>query len=390
MNKIIKFIKYLIEFVKYIILFPIAILLYSKRKIYIISERGYDARDNGYIFFKYMREKHKEKNCFYVIKKDSADYNKVLPLGNIITYRSFKHYLYFIAAKYKISTHAYGYTTYSEFYYKIERYFPFYGKKVFLQHGITKDNLPMLYKERTHFDLFCTASKYEYEYIIENFHYDSNVVVKTGFARFDKLNSKDLKNQILVMPTWRRELSSCSDEQFMKSDYYKNWMKFINSDILIKELENNNTNLIFYLHIEFQKYSKLFTSKSKNIIIAKFENYDVQELLLKSKLLITDYSSVFFDFSYMNKPSIYYQFDLKQYRKNHYKEGYFDYEQMGFGDVVFKYNDLIDRTLKIIENNYLVDIKYKKRITDFFDIRDTNNCKRIYEAINKIGDQNEK
>jgi len=63
---------------------------------------------------------------------------------------------------------------------------------------------------------------------------------------------------------------------------------------------------------------------------------------------------------------------------------------MGFGDVVFKYNDLIDRTLKIIENNYLVDIKYKKRITDFFDIRDTNNCKRIYEAINKIGDQNEK
>lgn len=43
--------------------------------------------------------------------------------------------------------------------------------------------------------------------------------------------------------------------------------------------------------------------------------YDVQQLLKESLLLITDYSSVFFDMMYMNKPVIFYQFDENQYRK---------------------------------------------------------------------------
>lgn len=390
MNKFVKLIKYIIELLKYIILYPIAIILYSNKSIYIISERGYDARDNGYCFFKYMREKYRKLNCYYVITKNSADYEKVSSLGNIIIYRSIKHYLYFIAAKYKISTHVYGYTTYSDFYYKIEKYLPFYGKKIFLQHGITKDDLPMLYKENTNLDLFCTASRYEYEFIINNFHYDKGVVVQTGFARFDALHNENFENQILIMPTWRSEISKYSEDKFKKTDYYKNWMEIINNDKLIKKLEDNNITLIFYLHIEFQKYAKLFYSSSENIIIATFEDYDVQDLLLKSKLLVTDYSSVFFDFSYMNKPCLYYQFDLEQYRKNHYKKGYFDYETMGFGDVIYKHDDLISKVNNCIDNNFLLSKKYESRINDFFDLKDMNNCERIMNAISKIGDECEK
>ena len=42
--------------------------------------------------------------------------------------------------------------------------------------------------------------------------------------------------------------------------------------------------------------------------------------------MITDYSSVFFDFSYMRKPVIFYQFDEKKFRKAQYAEGYFSYK----------------------------------------------------------------
>lgn len=52
---------------------------------------------------------------------------------------------------------------------------------------------------------------------------------------------------------------------------------------------------------------------SKEIEIAKFKDYDVQQLLIELRILITDFSSVFFDFAYMKKPVIYYQFDRDKY-----------------------------------------------------------------------------
>ena len=42
-------------------------------------------------------------------------------------------------------------------------------------------------------------------------------------------------------------------------------------------------------------------------------------------MLITDYSSIFFDFGYLNKPVIYSHFDYNEYRANHFRKGYFDY-----------------------------------------------------------------
>ncbi|UKI38154.1 MAG: CDP-glycerol glycerophosphotransferase family protein [Clostridiales bacterium] len=57
-----------------------------------------------------------------------------------------------------------------------------------------------------------------------------------------------------------------------------------------------------YLHYELQKFSHLFKTDLQNVKIADFKNYGVRELLTNSSLLVTDYSSVFFDFAYMRKP----------------------------------------------------------------------------------------
>ena len=45
-----------------------------------------EARDNGYWFFKYLREKHPEQSCVYAIKKKSVDYQKVAKLGRTVEY----------------------------------------------------------------------------------------------------------------------------------------------------------------------------------------------------------------------------------------------------------------------------------------------------------------
>ena len=60
------------------------------RDVWLISERGTDARDNGYWFFRYMQKSHKEKNSYYVIDKSSEDFKKLEQYGHIIQYKSFQ------------------------------------------------------------------------------------------------------------------------------------------------------------------------------------------------------------------------------------------------------------------------------------------------------------
>ena len=211
------------------------------------------------------------------------------------------------------------------------------------------------------------------------------MVKLTGFARFDNLK-KGKSNQVLFMPTHRIYMHYMNNQEFVKSSYYKHVNGLINNDNLIDLLEKNNLYFVFYIHSEFYKYINLFNTKSKRIIIAKKSDYDVQDLLINSSLLITDYSSVFFDFAYMEKPVIYYQFDYDEYRKNHYHEGYFDYKKDGFGKVFNNENDVIKEIKKYINSDYKLDNKTLNKINNFFAFKDNNNCERIYNEIKKTFD----
>ena len=114
-------------------------------------------------------------------------------------------------------------------------------------------------------------------------------------------------------------------------------------------------------------------------IIDKF-NY--QSLLSQSSLLITDYSSVSFDFAYMKKPIIYTQFDYDEYRKKHYKKGYFDYNLDGFGAVCSDIGVCIDNIIEELKDGCKIKKKYLKRIQKFFAFFDRKNNDRIYNIIN--------
>ena len=133
-----------------------------------------------------------------------------------------------------------------------------------------------------------------------------------------------------------------------------------------------------------QKYLKYFKINEKNIKVVNNSDIDIQDLLKNSALLITDYSSVFMDFAYMNKPIIYYQFDQEEFRKKHLSEGYFKYERDGFGDVIKNENEVVTKIINYVKTNYKVEEKYISRMNEFFEIKDRNNCKRIYEEIGKI------
>ena len=378
---------FLKETMKALALTPVARLIYRKKHVWLVSERGTDARDNGYHFFRYLRTQHPEINSYYVISKDAADRDRLTSLGHIVDYRSLKHYLLFFGAEKLISSHIMGFSPQNNFYLYCQakgRKSIVKGKTVFLQHGVTKDNIPQLYQENTKLDLFICGAKPEYEYITDNWHYENDEVQYTGFARFDALHDFHTKRQILIMPTWRSWLEHSADasgEKLLKSSYFQHWNGFLKSDGLKELVEKYDVSFIFYPHYAVQKYIDRFQSASSRVIVADFVHYDVQQLLKESMLLITDYSSVFFDFAYMRKPVVYYQFDEEEYRAQHYKQGYFDYRRDGFGEVVTEEKALLELMEQYLENGCALKESYQKRIEGFFPLHDDKNCERIYDEI---------
>lgn len=386
--------KYVGDAIKLLVAYCIGIILRlspSNKDIWLIGERKGEAKDNGYHLFKYIRKNYSSDKVYYVIDKNSTDLEKLLSLGNVIYADSFKHYLYYAMSNKLVVAHLGSCVPDSPVCWKLEDKNIIKKKRAFIQHGITKELIPTLMYENTKADLFICGAKPEYEFVKSEFGYVDNSVKYTGFARFDNLHNLKEKNQILVMPTWRQWIPSMtwssvdkerSREIFLESDYYKMFNNLINDNKIMKLLEEYNMNLIFYPHYEMQGYVDLFSIKSNRIKIANKDEYDVQQLLKESKVLITDYSSVAFDFGYMRKPVIYYQFDEEKYYKNHYKKGYYDYEIHGFGPKIKNENDLIKSLDKILK--YGLDSKYKDRYDEFFPLYDTENCRRHYDVIKNI------
>lgn len=362
------------------------------KNTWLICEEPKEARDNGYWFFRKMRENHPEQQCIYAIDKSSVDYEKVKNLGEVIQYGSLRHWIIYFTCQHNISSQKGGKPNAALCSF-IELNGFYNAHNIFLQHGITKDNVDWLHADCFKTDMFVTAVVPEQNYIKENFGYKRGVVKLTGFPRFDNLhNIITVKNQIVIMPTWRqwfklksRKVKEINDS-FIDSEYLKKWSEFLNNPDFNELIENYQLKIIFYPHRNMQDYLQEFSEKiiNRNITIASWEKYDLQELLRTSEMLITDYSSVFFDMIYMKKPVAFYQFDTDQYRKYHYEEGYFKYEDNPFGKSCKDIDTLISELCNIIENNYICSQKFLKTHSEYFEFYDDQNCERIYDSICRI------
>ena len=364
----------------YYLLYPICKLIYGRKNNWLICEREDEAQDNGYIFFRYLIDHHPEINAIYLINKKCLQFKNVSTIGKTVQYGSIKHIFMLIGCPVKISTQLFGYAPWVQFktYYRRNRTRDCH---VFLQHGITKNMHEGLFSEScSSLKLFVCGAKPEYDYVFNDFNYHNDVPQYTGFPRYDLLNNFKLSNQIIIMPTWRANLENLDDEQFQKTAFFNNWMKLINDNYLNKYCSGNGIVIKFYMHHSFKKYLHLF--KGGNAVqIVKFGDESVQNLLKESKMLITDFSSVYFDFAYMNKPIIFFQFDESAFYSGHYSKGYFDYRRDGFGKVCITEGETIKEFSTIAAKNFSVDSLYLDRAKKYFIYRDSNNCERVYDAI---------
>ena len=385
--------KDILSAVTFVCAIPEALILKKKRpNMWLICEDYNEARDNGYWLYKYIREKQPQQDVVYAINKNSVDYRKVKNLGEVIQYGGYKHWVYYLAANKNISSQKGGKPN-AAVCYMMEVYGFLKNKRIFLQHGITINDMPWLHYGQTKMSLFVCGAQKEFECIRNNFGYPDKSVQYLGFARFDGLHENRVKEkQILVMPTWREWIATPTSKSnkldnmssFTSTEYYEAWNNLLNSSKIKNILEKYNLNLIFYPHRNMQRFLNTFHTQSDYITIADWRKYDVQELLKESAFLITDYSSISMDFGYMRKPMIYYQFDLEKFRKGQYQQGYFAYDKDGFGPVYKTLQEVENALEWYAENNLEIEDEYKRREEEFFPLWDTKNCQRNYEAIKEI------
>ena len=268
-------------------------------------------------------------------------------------------------------------------------------KRIFLQHGITYNNAEWLYYDNTKFKMFICGAKPEYEYVSNIFGYPKENIQYLGFCRFDNLLNTERtvdKKRILVMPTWREWLvnktqmtkESGYNGVFETTPYFNAWLNLLNNKQLNEMLKNNNIELIFYPHRNMQPFLDKFTVESENVILASWKEYDIQDLFINTDMMITDYSSVLFDYAYLKKPIVFYQFDYDDFRKGQYKEGYFDFKNQQLGQAFYEETDIVEAVGKIIMNDFKITDEQDKYISNFFELYDNKNCERTYEAILKV------
>ncbi len=102
---------------------------------------------------------------------------------------------------------------------------------------------------------------------------------------------------------------------------------------------------------------------------------DAGELIRAADILITDYSSICMDFALLNKPCVFYAFDLESYNSD--RSFYFEYKDYVPGPVATTFDELLDAVGSAQANGD----KQKRFLEINFGVTDGNSAKRIVDAV---------
>lgn len=344
---------------------------------WLIGERYDTAQDNGFALFEWLSA-NTSIDAYYVIEENSQDYEKIKDKSNVLRFGTREHFDIAFKAKVLLGTH------------DLENLLPyksaegFFGYedtlKVFLQHGVLgRKNVEYHKKYYEHpFDLFVVSSDPEkYDVVVDQFGYDEKEVIVTGLARFDKLPVHNETKDILLMPTWRDWINT--DEQFLNSDYYHLYAGLVNNPKLLELLEKYNVRLNFYPHYRSQVYfNEDMLLNKERVRFIPLGIRRVQDLLIEHALLITDYSSVSFDFTMMKKPVIFYHFDVKRF----FRKGILrPIDETFLGGIA----NTEEEVIALIEERLVKGLEdYQMDISGIIKYRDHHNCERIYNEVKQL------
>ncbi|MEC0106173.1 CDP-glycerol glycerophosphotransferase family protein [Paenibacillus taichungensis] len=245
-------------------------------------------------------------------------------------------------------------------------------------------------KQAQDWDYLISQNQYSTEIFKRCFAFNKSVW-EVGYPRNDNLiflnNSEDInwikrnldidqdKKIILYAPTWR-------DDEYDSPGQWKFNLK-LNLNRLKEQLGNEYI-LIIKMHYFVDHNFSLDKNLEGFVRIFK-AGHDIQQLYLISDILITDYSSVMFDYSLTRKPMIFFVYDITKYEKE-LRGFYFDLLKEAPGPIVYNEISLIESVINAEQHAYLYNEKYEKFIKKYNHLDDGYASKRVIEMLNSIID----
>jgi CDP-glycerol glycerophosphotransferase (TagB/SpsB family) len=179
------------------------------------------------------------------------------------------------------------------------------------------------------------------------------------------LKLKTTKEKIIFYaPTWRSNESNFIHLAIPDFERLNSTLQSINTHFFIK-MHPNDT---FYT----DDYSNIIFIDSK---------IDINELLIHSDYLLTDYSSVYFDYLLLNKEILFYPFDLNTYLKKE-RKFYFNYEDVTPGVKIYDFQTLLNTLLHLKSLDYKHERDSLKK--ELWRYQDENSSQRVYNYFHKM------
>ncbi|MDQ0254450.1 CDP-glycerol glycerophosphotransferase [Evansella vedderi] len=220
--------------------------------------------------------------------------------------------------------------------------------------------------EASQWDYLVSPNNYSSEIFRRAFLFH-NELLEYGYPRNDILNSPDKevygekikeklgipkgKKVVLYAPTWR-------DDEFYGKGQYKFQLK-LDLKRINKELGDD---YYFILRTHYLIADKLDVEGVEDFVYNGSNYDDIAELYLISDILITDYSSVFFDYANLKRPILFYAYDLDKYKDT--LRGFYLNHETEWPGPILKTNDEVIQTLKDIDKEYG---PYFERLNHFHD-----------------------
>lgn len=256
---------------------------------------------------------------------------------------------------------------------------------IFIQHGtiFLKESIMYngyLFPDK--FDKVLICSEQEKK-IFNKYGWGDEKLIKCGLPRWDLLKpAGEMEKSILVMFTWRK----LDILHFETSLYRQNILNLLTNKELHGLLEDNNITLYFAHHHALAKNNGIDFQVEGSANVKIIDNTEISKYIRKTSCLITDFSSVAFDFMFQNKPVLFYLLDAyeKNLNKNDAKDlQRLEYKQFILPNVLYSQEEVINRLKFYIQNNFTIEQETKAQYDKFFYTK-TDICKQLIKEIQNL------
>lgn len=357
-------------FVGFLISVFYSLFLKKKTIILVGGHVGERFDDNAKEIFNFLK-KQKNLTVFWCYS-NKRNYDLKTINGRVVKLGSIFNYILYFNADFVFFSHSCS-TDIAPVAQRVPFKRPF---KVFLGHG--PDGLKVRSNTKLEdADIYTCTSEFEYGIKNREWKISSKNLAITGLARCDRYDKNTFYNgqikEILFMPTWRDWNYVDSMYEFKKSEFYQKINQILHDEQLHHLLEKNDAVLKVKLHPFFSKFRSAFSTLPYKEI--QFSTASIGSLIKNTDMLITDYSSISFDYLFLEKPIIFYQFDAAQYLQS--RGSYINFDDELFGIRCTNITQLLD-AIKLCLKGQAPNVKQQK--LKYFPFSDTCNCERIWET----------